>query len=181
MLSINPFNPSFLFVGKAFAENSHPIRLQRFAARRIVILSNVFFFYLSIYFISIFNVSIYFMSILFIFVILSSSYSMKQSQYNQCCSVDFLFGHTILLNSRVCARWMTPINTSKVVYNSRTWQPCTYQLFFLPKMAHNFNGSMATLHSAGLVTLGWQTAVECGGIHWSLWSRVDKHENKQYL
>ena len=43
MLSINHFNPSFLFVGNAFAENSSSTSLQRVAARRVVSLSSGYF------------------------------------------------------------------------------------------------------------------------------------------
>ena len=41
--SFNHFNPSILFVGKAFAENSSSTSLQRVAMRRVVSLSSGYF------------------------------------------------------------------------------------------------------------------------------------------
>ena len=79
----------------------------------------------------------------------------------QCCSLDFLVGHTMILLHRysACARSWVYYKSKCLVYYKVYLSPklqiivrhgnnCTCQLFFLPKMAYNFNGNMATTHSA---------------------------------
>ena len=43
MMLVNHINPSIIFVGKAFAENSSSTSLQRAALRRVVSLSSGYF------------------------------------------------------------------------------------------------------------------------------------------